>query len=239
MRIDGKTQDDLTDGAPSRVRKAFTWSYSAIANFEACPRKHYHVSIAKDVREPMSPENAWGQNVHRGIYHRIVDGTELGTPYKHLEPLVAKVINAPGITYAEQRLAINQDFEPVDFWAKDVWMRTVVDVMKVRPDGSVWIGDWKTGKFKDDPLQLAVMAGATIATQPTVDEITASFIWLKETKVTTVKFTRADLGAAWNEILPRVKRYEAAYMADSWPARPSGLCRRHCSVSSCPHHGGR
>ena len=31
------------------VVKPFSWSYSRLKNYEACPKKHYHLDIKKDL----------------------------------------------------------------------------------------------------------------------------------------------------------------------------------------------
>ena len=40
--------------------KPFAWSYSRLKNFEVCPKRHFHVDIAKDFREEEGESLVWG-----------------------------------------------------------------------------------------------------------------------------------------------------------------------------------
>ena len=70
---------------------------------------------------------------------------------------------------------------------------------------------------------------------PEVEEVTTGFIWLKDKKVDKEVFKREQLHEIWQGFLPRVIKLESAYDRDSWPARPSGLCKGWCHVRECPH----
>ena len=52
-------------------------------------------------------------------------------------------------------------------------------------------------------------------------------------------YVREDAPDIWAEFAGRVARIEHAIKVDVFPKRPSGLCRRHCSVGRrlCEHCG--
>jgi hypothetical protein len=41
----------------------------------------------------------------------------------------------------------------------------------------------------------------------------------------------------WGNWMPKVMMLEGAYSADIWNAKPNGLCKNYCWVSSCAHCG--
>ena len=40
------------------------WSYSSITLFDQCPKKYYHLKVAKDVSEPESEAMRYGKDLH-------------------------------------------------------------------------------------------------------------------------------------------------------------------------------
>ena len=54
--------------------KPFSWSWSKLKNFRTCPKRHYHVDIAKDFKEDDSEDLLWGNEVHEALAKRIGKG---------------------------------------------------------------------------------------------------------------------------------------------------------------------
>lgn len=212
------------------------WSYSALTSYETCPRRHFATRIEKSIVEPETEELRWGNRVHKAIEKAIQRGEPLPAELSSMQSVVDKVISAPGITYGEQQFALNRDFEPVGWWDKTTWVRVIIDVMKVRGDWA-FVGDWKTGKVKDDSDQLELFAAVAFHQQPALQRVHTAFVWLKERRLTPARFTRADLPKIWAKFLPRVQRYDYAHEHDRWEPKPSGLCKRHCPVTTCEFHG--
>ena len=40
------------------------WSYSSISTFKQCPKKYYHLKVAKDVKDIGSEAMLYGNQVH-------------------------------------------------------------------------------------------------------------------------------------------------------------------------------
>lgn len=217
------------------MAEAFAWSYSALKNFETCPKRHYHIAVAKDVVEPESSALREGNELHAAFDARLRAKKPLPLPMAVYEPTLAKVEAAPGDTFTEMKLAITSDFRPTAFFASNAWMRCVVDCAKV--DGQdARIFDWKTGKPKEDATQLAIMAAAIFAHQPQVQRVKAGLVFVGYSEVIMEGYTREGMVEIWAELLPRVKKLEHALTGSSFPAKPSGLCRRYCPISICPHY---
>lgn len=217
--------------------KPFAWSYSRLKNYESCPKRHWHVDIAKDVKEEESEALLYGNMLHDALAKRIGKGKELPEPFKHFEPWAERVIgDGTGELLVEQKLAITKDFGPCEFFDKSAWFRGVGDVIKI-VGGAALILDWKTGKIVEDSQQLALMAACVFAHHPGVRKVRSEFIWLKEDATTRADFTREDMPKMWNNLWPRIEALETAHTTTTYPAKPGNLCRRWCPVQKCPHHG--
>jgi len=219
------------------LKKPFAWSISRLENYELCPMKYDATTVSKTVKETQGEAMTWGQDVHKAVENLAKgNATELPWGMKHFHGLVDPIVKAPGTTLTEQKLAINRAFEPVDYFANDVWCRVVIDLAKVATPEAVLV-DWKTGKEKDDTTPLAVMAAVMFCHDATLQRIRAAFVWLKDDNMTVEIFERSDLPGMWNGVLPRVEKLERATATHDFPARPNFLCRRYCPVTGCQFHG--
>lgn len=218
----------------SKVKK-FSWSYSKLKNFETCPKKYHAVDVAKLVKEDDSETLRWGNEVHKHLAERIARGVELPAGMKSFEKWVTPILG-PGKILVEQKLSITKTFEACGFFDADVWFRGIGDVIKI--NGRVGlVVDWKTGKILEDSQQLALMAACVFAAYPEVQRVRSEFIWLKEDATTREDFKREEMHKMWASLWPRIESLENAHETNTFPAHPSGLCRRYCPVSACAHHG--
>lgn len=214
------------------------WSYSALTAFEGCPRRFYHTRVKKDVSDPPGEEAKWGQRVHKHLEDRINIKAELPDELQKLEPLCSKMESAPGDTVAEIKYCLTSSYRPTGYFAKDAWLRVVVDVKK-KNGVNVGAFDWKTGKRKPESEQLRLTAATIMAAEPEVEKVTTGFIWLKDNKIDKETFTRDQVPEIWQEFLSRVRRMEIAHEDNKWEAKPSGLCKAWCPVTSCSFNGRR
>lgn len=215
--------------------KPFSFSYSKLKNFETCPKRHYHYEIAKDVLEPEGEALQYGNAVHAALAKALM-GTPLPKHFEHLQRWVDRVNPETGTLLVEQSLAITSEFEPCEWFAKTAWFRAKTDVVKITGRVALAV-DWKTGKVKDDGAQLALMAQCVFAHHPDVQAIRTEFVWLAEDATTRADFKREDMAGVWAGLLPRVAMLRQAYERQEFPPKPGGLCRKWCSVVSCPHQG--
>ena len=215
-------------------------SFSSLNSFETCPLKHYHIKIARTVDDPPGEAALWGSRVHEALEDYLNDGTELPTGCKQYRYLADMLLNKfdDAELLVEQELAVDRNFQPVEWTDPDAWFRGIIDVALLRGD-TAYIFDWKTGKKKNSFDQLKMFAAMTTAYYPQVKTIHAAFIWLKVKEVTAQTYTSEEARMYWAELSPRVDRLEVALENDVWPARPSGLCRNWCPVGRkvCEHCG--
>ena len=237
-----RTVTTYNGAQPRAVIKSFAWSYSRLKNFEACPKKHYHVDIAKDFREEEGEALQWGNAVHKAAAAYLSKGAALPESMKLLRPWCDKITgDGLGVILVEQQLAITKEFMPCEWFGMEAWFRSVADVLKLIElpnDLQVALAlDWKTGKIVEDSVQLALMAACIFAHHPKVQRIRTEFIWLAHDAQTRADFSRDDMPKMWKGLWPRIEALQGAHNSQDYPPKPGGLCRRWCPVTKCPHHG--
>lgn len=216
------------------MTKPFSWSYSQLTTFEQCRKKHYHLSVAKDVKDEDSDMSREGKLDHEALKARVVDGKPLPIERRHFEKIAARFAALPGEKKGEMKLALNRDFEPVAYFAPDVWVRVVIDLLVVQGNTAILV-DWKTGKKKVDPTQNALCAAVLARWMPEIELFKTMYVWLNIPDITPKNYTLSKLPDVWAELTTRVARMEQARKTTDYPATPSGLCRGWCPVKQCPH----
>jgi len=206
-----------------------SWTYSQLDSFETCPKKFYHLRVAKDFKDPPNEHSIWGERVHKAFEDRINHGTPLGEGMRQWEGIARKVERLPGTKYTEIKLSIDRAFQPAP-WGSS-WSRGIADLLVINGEKAVVL-DYKTGKRKPSE-QLALYTAYAFAHHEEVREVTSGFVWLKERKIDKQRFERKDLPDIWQSFLPRVSKLEKAYEREKWPAKPSGLCNGWCPVNTC------
>jgi hypothetical protein len=64
------------------------WSYSSISTFKQCPKKYYHLKVAKDVKDTSSEAMLYGNQVHKAAEDFIKKGTPIPKKFDYMNPIV-------------------------------------------------------------------------------------------------------------------------------------------------------
>jgi hypothetical protein len=230
---------------PAAATKSFSWSFSRLKAFEDCPRRYHETQVKKGANGgPLWPEEpsailAFGDAVHKAMAVALRTNTPLPTKYKQFQQWIDKVARTDGELLIEDECqwAITREMKPCAWFAKDVWLRTVADAVKLDGDVALVV-DWKTGKsLNGDPIQLLVTSLMALIQFPDLQCVRSDFVWLQEDSQSTQVVYRHEAADHWREIMPRVKRLESAVIADNFPPIPNRFCRSWCPVRSCEYHG--
>lgn len=217
------------------MRSVIPWSFSSWDAYNTCPKQFYETKIAKNWPVEMTEYMIWGNTVHKAIEDYIKEGKDIPLVMQRFKPIVDKIIDKPGDTYAELELACTQDLKPTGFWDANAWCRGKGDVLKVN-QYVAFNGDWKTGKVKPNSKQLDLMAVMTFAAFPEVQIALTAFIWFQEpSKPTLGRYVRADVPRLIKQFEEGVRNMEWSQQNNVWPAKPSGLCHGWCPVKTCLH----
>ena len=214
------------------------WSYSRIKAFEQCPKQFYHMKIAKDYKEQYTEAMRYGTEVHGVAEDFIRDDTPIPEKFAFLKGPLEALKRRQGKKFTEMRMGLTAELETCGFQDKDVWWRGIADLVIV--DGTkAWVVDYKTGRNAEyaDKGQLELMAMATFKYFPEVTKVHAGLMFVIAKKFIKARYTIDMLTDLWDKWLASFDRMQIAYDNDTWNARPSGLCKRHCAVIECVYNG--
>jgi hypothetical protein len=225
----------------------FNTTYSKIKNYETCPKRSWHLDIAKDVEQEMTPELLKGNELHGAMASRVRSDIGLPMHLRYMETWAKKlsmVTNPLQIIQVELRLGLGRNLEPTMMMEKGAYIRGVIDYLKLVPSRTqgafiAHIVDYKTGSIKEDFLQLALNALMVFAHYKDVIKIRADFLWTEYNDTSYEEFERADMQGIWEDLLPRVKAVEQAVANKNFPAKPGGLCKEYCPIRACEYNGKR
>jgi len=221
--------------------KKFAWSWSRLKNFRVCPKKHYHVDLAKEFKEPDNDILIWGNQVHEAMASRISMGKPLPAMMEHYDawPASMKLLQEQGWTVkTELKLAMSEAHKPTGFFDNHTWFRGVCDVLAIAPEKNAALSiDWKTGQIKPDAEQLALNAALIFSHYPEVNLVDTVYVWLGNDDQTRQRYGRMDMTSLWSGLMPEINQLAEAHRTTTYPPKPSGICIRHCPVTSCPHFG--
>ena len=208
--------------------KPFTWSFSALNQFETCPAQYAAERFFCTSKSEPTIHTEWGTYVHKALEERCRDGKPLPDSLETYEKWARVIDRSDGNKFFERQVAFDQRLTLLSFFDKKVWGRGVIDVM-IYSGKKVSLIDWKTGKVKDDPTQLKLFACFASLLCPEAEEFNCKFVWLKHDQITGETLRKDELGPFWSDVVRRVYRMQEAWETGGFNANPSGLCRGWCS----------
>lgn len=217
------------------------WSHTALQGVQTCPRQHEQVKVLRVFPDQKNAASIWGDEVHRAFEQTIRSKGAVPLPASMAQytEYVHEFIARPGETLVEQKLAIDINLQPTQFFAKNVWGRGVIDVLTMY-NHCAWVDDHKTGKRKKDPQQLILFAIFTFLHHPHITVCHTAYRWLQEGGAKDGEtYYRKDLPDLWNAVLPALQDYARCFHSGVFPPKKSGLCQRYCPVTSCEYWGVR
>jgi CRISPR/Cas system-associated exonuclease Cas4 (RecB family) len=215
----------------------YTWSYSALKEYENCPKKYYEIRVAQNYTVIPSEQMIYGTEVHKALEDYVKDGKELALNYLRFKPAADALIDIPGEKYPEYEMALFRDKTPCDFADSNRWVRGIVDLLIVDGDYA-FIVDYKTGSSKyPDPKQLRLMSLMTFAHFPNVNKIKAGLLFVMHGTFVTEEYTREELDKSWAKFNGPLGRLDNSYDNNVWPPNPTPLCK-YCPVKSCDFNRG-
>lgn len=214
--------------------KPAAWSYSRLDSFETCPRRFWHLNVKKDVKEVESDAMIEGKTTHKAFELRIRDGKILPIHLRIHEPAIKMICQSAGEKIVEQQIALDVNWQPVEWYSKDAWLRVKSDLTQYNGAyGVVW--DWKTGRPHDDFTQLNLNAAVLLHLAPEIDVVCPVYYWTKSRKVQAGdRIKRTEVSDIWGPILKRVAAYQAAHDKDDFPPRENYFCAG-CPVTTCQY----
>lgn len=201
--------------------------------FEKCRKKFYHLKVKKDVKEPDNQWQADGKFVHDALFKYVIDGVPLPVQLRHMQASADRALQLPhDQKFGEMKLCLTSKLQPADFFAKDAWVRAVLDLLLINGDMAFLI-DWKTGKQKPGFDQLKLAAAILSRYMPEINQFVLIYAWLKDNEFTRETIHKDNLKQVWLDFLPRAAEIDKAEQTTDFPSNPTPLCG-YCPVTSCP-----
>ena len=217
------------------------WSYSSLKTFQQCPKKYFHLKIAKDVENEGGEAANYGKIVHKSAEDYIRDGTPMPPQFSYMVPILDALKKIPGKKYCEIELGIAKKdgkFVACKFDAPNYWWHGIADLLIV--DGGVaWLVDYKTSKNAKyaDTKQLDLLAAATFLHFPEVLEIKSALAFVVSNEFVRKEHDRVMRHKYLDAMKPELDRLEAAIENKVWNPISGPLCK-FCPVKTCVHNKG-
>ena len=214
------------------------WSYSSIKTFDQCPKKYYHLKVAKDVKDTPGEAADYGTAVHEAAELFITKGAPIPEKFAFMRTFVELLAKKQGTKYAEIKLGVakvGDEFQPRGFFDKDVWYRGIADLIIVNGSKALLV-DYKTGKNAKyaDMKQLDLLAGAIFVHFPKVETINSALLYVVSQEMPKKTHYREHLAAYMSVFNDELGRLEGALRNGIWNAKSSPLCG-WCPVEVCEH----
>jgi hypothetical protein len=204
-------------------------SHTFLNDWDNCPHKAFRKSIKKDLPKFVQTEAMkWGNEVHSAFEVRIKHGTKWPAGMEKYEAIAAPLVAAGAV--AEKMLGITERGAVCDFFDPRVWLRGKIDSTITRADAAA-IFDWKTGKRREEKAELLTHAVLLKAWQPTIQKVTAHYVWLQDNEVGKAHDV-SDTDAKLNEIRKTMDDVARCLSDQDFPKRPNPLCG-YCDVMDC------
>jgi len=216
------------------------WSFSRIKSFEQCPKKFYHLKVAKDYSEPETDAMRYGTELHLAAEEYVRDGKPIPEKFMFVKDVLDALMKKEGEKLCEYEMGLTENLEPCGFKDENVWYRGIADLIILnRAEKKAWVIDYKTGRNARyaDTGQLELMALSVFKHFPEVETVKAGLLFVVSNKLIKDVYTKENEWLMWKKWTEDYGRMEKAFEADVWNPHPSGLCKRHCPVTECVHNG--
>jgi hypothetical protein len=214
--------------------KPVVWTYTMLQTYrDVCGHQANERFVARKIPFFETPEILWGRKVHDALELRMLPGRkQLPEDMRQWEPLCAGFDKYQG--FAEQKLAVNKNWEPCDYYGKDVYGRGRADWTIIGGKTAYFL-DWKTGNERDDDdFELRVQAALLAFKYPEIEIFKGQFMWLKTGKPGKLR-DLSDIDRTCDEIDELYRQIMHDRDFDTWAKTKSGLCG-WCPVQDCEHY---
>lgn len=215
-----------------------TWSYSSLKTFQQCPRKYYHIKVARDTTDSQHKAALYGQEFHTAAEVSVRDETPLDPRFAYAAPMVEALKNIKGGKYCELELGLTRELTTCTFDSPDAWWHGIIDLLIVdEADNLAYMVDYKTSKNARyaDTKQLDYMAAAVFAKFPKLKMIKSMLLFVVSVEFVKKNHTVEKVQDYISTALPSLKRLETALETGVWNPVSGPLCG-FCPVKTCEYN---
>lgn len=216
------------------------WSPSSLKQFERCPYAT-RLRYVEKVKEPGSQASERGTEIHEAAERFVRGEEELHRSLSKVKQSLERIKERyeEGIVLLEDPWAFDLEWNAVEWFADEVWLRVKLDAFIQESPTNAIIIDYKTGKKMGNELthgeQAIIYAIAAFRKYPELELIDSEFIYTDEGKSTKKTFRRMQI----NIIEPRmISRAMAMTTCKDFIPNPSKSNCRFCyyrDAEICPY----
>ncbi len=218
------------------------WSYSGLKTFQQCPKKYYHLKVAKDVKDEGSEATIYGKSLHKAAEDYIRYDTPIPPQFAFIQDTVDALKRIPGEKHTEIELGVSNKggrLNPCGFYDKDAWYRGIADLLIVNGDEG-YLVDYKSSKNAKyaDLKQLDLLAGAVFAHFPELKTLKSALIFVVSNEFVNKEHSSMHKMAYFEHVRFDLERLETALKTGVWNAVAGPLCG-WCPVKTCHNYRER
>jgi hypothetical protein len=212
------------------------WSYSSLKTFQQCPKKYYHLKVAKDIKDDGSEATIYGQEIHKAAEDFVKDGTPIPEKFAFIKPVVEALNRIEGEKHTEIQLGVtnnNGKLAPCGFFDKGVWYRGIADLLIINGDEGFLV-DYKSSKNAKyaDLKQLDLLAAAVFLHYPEVTKLKSALLFVVSNEFVNKEHNSQHKLAYFEHVRYDLERLETAMKTGVWNAVSGPLCG-WCPVKTC------
>lgn len=168
------------------MKSVTAWSYSRWADYTRCPLFFKEKYLTKSIPDHTSPAMQRGNDIHKGIAAWLDNKAE-GCPREAFQnPRAEQLLLemrafAPANRAVEQQWGFTSQWKSTGWFAKDTWLRVILDVGLMYDDNTAEAIDFKTGKrYGTNADQMELFALGVMCQWLPVTNVTTRLIYLDE-----------------------------------------------------------
>jgi len=217
------------------------FSYSSLKKFKLCPRQYGEVVVYRNYQDVFtSPKGDYGDKLHKAAESYVKSGGTMDAEFQFLQPALDVLRHMPGDKLTEHRMAVKHDGTPTRWNDPDRWFQGIADLVILGDSPVARVLDYKAGDSKyADTDQLELMAMLLFAQYPHIKLVKGRLLFVLGNQVRDRNVDISEKDRLWQKWREEDSKRVAAISANNFPARESGLCKKHCPVLSCFHNGKR
>jgi hypothetical protein len=218
------------------------WSYSSLKTFQQCPKKYYHLKVAKDIKDDGSEATIYGQEIHKAAEDFVKDGTPIPEKFAFIKPVVEALNRIEGEKHTEIQLGVTNNggkLAPCGFFDKGVWYRGIADLLIINGDEGFLV-DYKSSKNAKyaDLKQLDLLAAAVFLHYPEVTKLKSALLFVVSNEFVNKEHNSQHKLAYFEHVRYDLERLETAMKTGVWNAVSGPLCG-WCPVKTCHNYKER
>jgi len=218
------------------------WSYSSLKTFQQCPKKYYHLKVAKDVKDDGSEATIYGKELHKVAENYVRDNVPIPERFKFIQKTVDALKNIPGEKHTEIELGVTNTggkLSACGFYDKNAWYRGIADLLIINGDEG-YLVDYKSSKNAKyaDLKQLDLLAAAVFIHFPDIKSLKSALIFVVSNEFVNKEHSSQHKLAYFEHVRFDLERLEVAMKTGVWNAVSSPLCG-WCPVKTCQNYKER